>query len=97
MKTADTKASLLSALCSLSLSLPFSTHSRPGTFKLLAVGDPFPNELRFVVRIFTASQEQLQQFFNEKGELVGVGRLLIPWNPYDDRAIDFLEKRYCNS
>jgi hypothetical protein len=85
----------LSPSHSLSLSLSFSpqTHCRPGTFKLLALGDPFPNELRFVVRIFTASQEQLEQFFNEKGELVGVGRLLRPWNPYDDRAVDFLEKR----
>ena len=84
----------------LSLSLSFSytyTHIRPGTFKLLAMGDPFTNELRFVVRIFTASHEQLQQFFNEKGELVGVGRLLVPWQPFDDKALDFLEKRYMSA
>ena len=78
---------------SISLSLPPQKLSRPGTFKLLAVGDPFPHELRFVVRIFTASQEQLEQFFDKEGKLVGVGRLLRPWNPYDDRAVDFLEKR----
>ena len=80
-------------LCTCALYIHTHTHTRSGTFKILAVGDPFPNDLRFVVRVFTASQEQLQQFFPERGGVEGVGRLLSPWQPSDDKALDFLEKR----
>ena len=57
------------------------------------MGDPFTSELRFVVRVFTASHEKLQQFFNESGAVVGVSRLVVPWHRSDDKALDFLEKR----
>ena len=73
---------------------PLLSYYRPGTFKLLATGDPFSNELRFIVRVFVATHEQLQKYFNEKGELQGVTELLAPWHRTDVKTLDFLEKRY---
>ena len=69
-------------------------HGRPSTFKIMAMGDPFTSDLRFVVRVFTAPHEQLTQFFDEKGGLVGVHRLVVPWQRSDEKALDFLEKRW---
>ena len=59
----------------------------------MATGDPFGSELRFVIRVFTASHEELQAFFNEKGEVKDVTNLLAPWHRTDVKTLDFLEKR----
>ena len=62
-------------------------------FKVLVKGDPFSNELRFFVRVFMATHEQLLTFFDEKGALVEASRLVVPWQRSDAKALDFLEKR----